>query len=151
MELSLYSQAKLEATDKLAVNETVFGRDYNEALIHQVVTAHMACGRATPRAKRNRANVRGGGIKPWKQKGTGRARAGSIRSPLWVGGGVTFGGQIANFKQKVNKKMYRGAVRAILSELNRQERLIVIDQLVMETAKTKNLIDLLAKLNCHAS
>src|SRR5437773_438009 len=102
-------------TKKLNVAETIFGCDFNEPLIHQVVTAYLAAGRAGTHAQKTRAEVRGGGIKPWRQKGTGRARAGTIRSPLWRKGGVIFAAKPRNYAQKVNKKMYRGAVRSILS------------------------------------
>ena len=102
---------------KLDVAEVVFDCDFNEALVHQVVTAYMAAGRAGTQAQKTRANVRGGGIKPWRQKGTGRARAGTIRSPLWRKGGVIFAAQPRSYEQKVNKKMYRGALRSIFSEL----------------------------------
>src|SRR5690554_653005 len=115
--------------DKISVADSTFGREYNEALVHQVVIAYMAGGRAGTKAQKNRSEVRGGGAKPWRQKGTGRARAGSIRSPIWRGGGVTFAAKPRSFEQKVNRKMYRGALRSILSELGRRERLIVVEKL----------------------
>lgn len=111
---------------KIDVSESVFDRDYSEALVHQVVTAYMATGRAGTKAQKNRAAVSGGGAKPWKQKGTGRARAGTIRSPIWVGGGKTFAAAPRDFTKKVNTKMYRAAMKTILSELNRNDRLVVV-------------------------
>jgi large subunit ribosomal protein L4 len=130
------------------VSEIVFNRDYNEGLIHQVLTAYMAEARQGSRAQKTRAQVRGGGKKPWKQKGTGRARAGSIRSPIWVGGGRAHPATPnENHTKKVNKKMYRVAMCSILSELHRQERLIVVDQFSVEQAKTKLLIAKLDALN----
>ena len=130
---------------KIEVSESVFDRDYSEALVHQVVTAYMATGRAGTKAQKNRAAVSGGGAKPWKQKGTGRARAGTIRSPIWVGGGRTFAAAPRDFTKKVNTKMYRAAMKTILSELNRNERLVVVDRLDTTNGKTKEGIDLLAK------
>jgi large subunit ribosomal protein L4 len=136
-----------EASKKaIEVSATTFGRDFNEALVHQVVTAYLAGGRSGTRAQKTRAEVRGGGAKPWRQKGTGRARAGTIRSPIWQGGGKTFAARPQDHSQKVNKKMYRGAMQAILSELVRQNRLIVIDGFEMKTPKTK---DLLARLDTY--
>lgn len=123
----------------LAVSDSVFGADYNEALIHQVVTAYMNAGRAGTKAQKSKAMVAGGGKKPWKQKGTGRARAGSIRSPLWRGGGKTFAAVPRDFSQKVNKKMYRGAIRSIVSELNRQGLLLVADSFSVDAPRTKSL------------
>lgn len=119
----------------------VFGCRFNEPLIHQVVVSQLAGRRAGTHAQKNRAAVRGGGIKPWKQKGSGRARAGTIRSPLWRGGGVTFAATPQNYSVKVNKKMYRGAMRSILSELIRQDRLIVLDSLEIENRKTKTFLN----------
>lgn len=124
-----------------------FGAEYNEALIHQVVTAYQAGGRAGTRAQKNRAAVAGGGAKPWRQKGTGRARAGTISSPIFRGGGRAFPASTRDFSQKVNRKMYRAAMRSILSELNRLERLVVIDELNMDSPKTKSLVDTLAGLD----
>jgi large subunit ribosomal protein L4 len=126
------------------VSEVAFGREFNEALVHQVVTAYLAGGRAGTVQQKTRADVSGGGKKPWKQKGTGRARAGSIRSPLWRGGGKTFAARPQDWSQKVNKKMYRGAICAILSELVRQGRLIVVDSFAIDAPKTKLLVE---KLN----
>jgi large subunit ribosomal protein L4 len=128
----------------LDVSDSVFGVEYNEALVHQVVTAYMAGARAGTKAQKNRSAVSGGGSKPYRQKGTGRARAGTTRSPLWRGGGKTFAAQPRDYSQKVNRKMYRGAVRSILSELARQERLQVVSEMAVSAPKTK---ELLGKLN----
>jgi len=128
-----------DAQSALEVSEATFGREFNEALVHQVVVAYAAGARQGTRAQKNRSDVRGGGKKPWRQKGTGRARAGTIRSPIWVGGGVTFAARPQDHSQKVNKKMYRGAVRSILSELVRQDRLIVVENFSVEAPKTKEL------------
>ncbi|HTT02480.1 MAG TPA: 50S ribosomal protein L4 [Steroidobacteraceae bacterium] len=123
----------------LQASEAAFGHELNEALIHQVVTAYRAAGRAGTKAQKTRAEVSGGGRKPWSQKGTGQARAGSNRSPIWVGGGRTFAAKPRSFAQKVNRKMYRGAIRSMLSELVRQERLLVVSQLALDAGKTKLL------------
>ena len=130
---------KLQGKGSVDVAEAAFGAEFNEALVHQVVTAYLAGGRAGTKAQKNRAAVRGGGAKPWNQKGTGRARAGTIRSPIWVGGGRTFAAQPRNHEQKVNKKMYRAALRSMLSELVRQDRVVVVDELQLEAPKTKLL------------
>jgi len=124
----------------LEVSESTFGRDFNEALVHQVVVAFAAGARQGTRAQKTRSEVRGGGKKPWNQKGTGRARAGTIRSPIWRSGGVTFAAKPQDHSQKVNRKMYRGAIRSILSELVRQDRLIVVEKFAVETPKTKELV-----------
>ncbi|MGD1990183.1 MAG: 50S ribosomal protein L4 [Chromatiales bacterium] len=131
----------------LQVSDQVFGADYNEALIHQVVKAYFNTARAGTKAQKNRTAVRGGGAKPWRQKGTGRARAGTSSSPIWRSGGVTFAAVPRNYEQKVNRKMYRGAMRAILSELLRQERLIVVDDLSISAPKTKELLGKLGEVN----
>jgi len=123
----------------LEVSDSTFGAAFNEALVHQVVTAHMAGARAGTKAQKNRAAARGGGTKPWRQKGTGRARVGSIRSPIWVGGGRAFAAQPRDYSQKVNRKMYRAAMRSVLSELLRQDRLIVVESLSMDQPKTSEL------------
>ena len=128
-----------DAQSALEVSETTFGREFNEALVHQVVVAYAAGARQGTRAQKNRSDVSGGGKKPWRQKGTGRARSGTIRSPIWVGGGVTFAARPQDHSQKVNKKMYRGAVRSILSELVRQDRLIVVEKFSVEAPKTQEL------------
>ncbi|WP_372882935.1 50S ribosomal protein L4 [Psychromonas sp.] len=128
-----------DAQSALEVSETTFGREFNEALVHQVVVAYAAGARQGTRAQKTRSDVRGGGKKPWRQKGTGRARSGTIRSPIWVGGGVTFAARPQDHSQKVNKKMYRGAVKSILSELVRQDRLIVVENFSVEAPKTQEL------------
>jgi large subunit ribosomal protein L4 len=127
------SSAKVELAD------TAFNQDFNETLIHQVVVAYMAGGRSGTKAQKTRSDVRGGGAKPWRQKGTGRARAGTIRSPLWRKGGVTFAARPRNYAQKINKKMYRVAMRSIFSELLRQERLIAVEDISVSAPKTKEL------------
>jgi large subunit ribosomal protein L4 len=129
----------------IEVSEATFGREFSEPLVHQVVTAYMAGTRAGTKAQKTRSEVRGGGRKPWRQKGTGRARAGTIRSPLWRSGGVTFAAKPRDFSQKVNRKMYRGALQAILSELVRQERLVVVDSFNLDGPKTRDLIAKLSK------
>jgi len=128
----------------LELPDDVFACEYNEPLIHQVVTAFYSAARAGTSAQKSRADVSGGGIKPWRQKGSGRARAGSSRSPLWRKGGVTFAASPRDYSQKVNRKMYRGAIKSILSELFRSDRLLVVDTFDLATPKTK---DLLSKLN----
>ncbi len=135
-----------DAGGSIEVSEEAFGASYNESLVHQVVTAYLAGARAGTKAQKNRSDVRGGGAKPWRQKGTGRARAGTIRSPIWVGGGRTFAARPRSFEQKVNRKMYRGALKSVLSELIRQERLVVTGELAMEAPKTKELAGKLKSL-----
>jgi large subunit ribosomal protein L4 len=130
----------------VAVPDAVFDRKFNEALVHQVVVAYLAGGRAGTRAQKNRAAVSGGGAKPWRQKGTGRARAGTIRSPLWRGGGVTFAARPQDHSHKVNKKMYRAALQAIFSELRRQDRLLVVKELTVVEPKTRLMKTRLAEL-----
>ena len=124
---------------ELQVSDTAFGHAFNEALVFQVVNAYRAAGRAGTKAQKSRAMVRGGGRKPWAQKGSGQARAGSIRSPIWVGGGRTFAARPRSFEQKVNRKMYRGALRSMFSELARQDRLLVTDGIALDAPKTKLL------------
>ncbi len=136
MKLKLHKAA---GGSDIQVSETAFGSTFNEALIHQVVTAYMAGARSGTKAQKNRSSARGGGAKPWRQKGTGRARSGTIRSPIWVGGGRTFAAKPRNFEQKVNKKMYRAALRSMLSELIRQDRLIIVNELKLEAPKTRLL------------
>ena len=131
----------------IEVSNATFGRDFSEALVHQVVTAYLAGGRAGTKAQKTRSDVRGGGKRPWRQKGTGRARAGTIRSPLWRGGGRTFAARPQNHAQKVNRKMYRGALQAILSELVRQERLIVLDSFELSVPKTSELLARLKEMD----
>jgi len=138
------------SSSTLELADATFGAAFNEPLVHQVVTAHLAGARAGTKAQKNRSDVSGSGKKPWKQKGTGRARVGSIRSPIWVGGGRTFAARPRNFEQKVNRKMYRGAMRSVLSELLRQDRLIVTPELALSAAKTKELVGKLEKLGFAA-
>ncbi|MDY0005314.1 MAG: 50S ribosomal protein L4 [Spongiibacteraceae bacterium] len=128
------------AAGTVSVSDTTFAREYNEDLIHQVVTAYMAGGRQGSRAQKTRAEVRGGGKKPWRQKGSGRARAGSSRSPIWRSGGVTFAARPQDHSKKVNRKMYRAALSSILSELARQDRLVVVEDFAVEQPKTKLLL-----------
>jgi large subunit ribosomal protein L4 len=132
---------------ELQVSDGAFGRDFNEALVHQVITAYRNAGRAGTKAQKTRAEVRGGGRKPYAQKGTGQARAGSSRSPIWVGGGKTFAAKPRDFAQKVNRKMYRGALSSMLSELARQNRLLVTDPIVLEAPKTKLLTSQLKSMS----
>jgi large subunit ribosomal protein L4 len=139
MELSLK-----DAAGALEVSEATFGLEFNEALVHQVVVAYAAGARQGTRAQKTRSEVSGGGAKPWRQKGTGRARAGTSRGPIWRSGGVTFAAKPQDHSQKVNRKMYRGAIKSILSELVRQDRLVVVENFTVETPKTKELV---AKLN----
>lgn len=129
------------------VSDAVFGQDFNETLVHQVVVAYRAAGRAGTHAQKNRSAVRGGGAKPWRQKGTGRARAGTIRSPIWRGGGQTFAATTRDYSQKVNKKAYRAAIRSIFSELVRQDRLVVVEEFAVQAAKTKELLGKLKELD----
>ena len=131
----------------IEVSDATFARDFNESLVHQVVIAYMAGGRSGSRAQKNRSEVRGGGRKPHRQKGTGRARAGSIRSPIWRGGGQTFAAKPQDHSQKVNRKMYQGAMRCIVSELVRQDRLVVAAEIEVDAPKTKALLQILATLN----
>lgn len=127
------------------VSEKIFDRPFSESLVHQIVVSYMAGGRAGTKAQKSRSDVRGGGIKPWRQKGTGRARAGTIRSPLWRSGGVTFAARPRNFEQKVNRKMYRGAMQAIFSELRRQDRLVIVNSIKLKEPKTKEFLALAKK------
>ena len=145
MELKIVSPAGAQGT--VNVSEVAFGREFNQDLVHQAVVAYMAGSRQGTKAQLTRAEVRGGGKKPWRQKGTGRARAGTIRSPIWRGGGATFAAKPRNFEQKLNKKMYRAALQCILSELNRQDRLIVVESFDVDAPKTKSLVQKLAQFN----
>lgn len=148
MELSLIKvPGQDENLKSIAVNDKVFGYEFKPALIHQIVEAYRAGARLGSKAQKSRSEVSGGGIKPWKQKGTGRARAGTNRSPIWRKGGVTFAAKPRNYSQKVNKKMYNGAMRSILSELVRQDRLVVVDSFAMATCKTKELLEKLKEMN----
>ncbi len=142
MELNIATPQGQKGT--VAVSEAAFGKEFNQDLVHQVVVAYAAGARQGSKAQKNRSAVSGGGKKPWRQKGTGRARAGTIRSPLWRSGGVTFAATPRDHSQKLNKKMYRAALRCIFSELNRQERLVVVEDFVVEVPKTKQLIQKLA-------
>ncbi len=137
---------KMQGSGTVDVAESAFGAEFNEPLVHQVVTAFLAGGRAGTKAQKNRSQASGGGAKPWRQKGTGRARAGTIRSPIWVGGGRTFAARPRDYSQKVNKKMYRAALRSVFSELVRQDRLVITDSITMEAPKTKELAEKLKKL-----
>jgi len=139
------------STDSIDVSETLFNRDFNEALVHQVVTALQAGNRAGTKAQKNRSDVSGGGAKPWRQKGTGRARAGTIRSPIWKGGGKTFAATPRNFEQKINRKMYQGAMRSILSELVRQNRVRIVDTFEVAEPKTKFLVEKLKEMELNAT
>ena len=132
--------AVAKETSGVTVADQLFGVEFKPNLVHQVVTAYMAGGRSGTKAQKTRSEVSGGGRKPWRQKGTGRARAGTIRSPLWAGGGVTFAAKPRDFSQKVNRKMYRGAMRSILSELVRQERLVVVKEFGLTERNTKALL-----------
>lgn len=133
------------AKDTLNVSEVAFGREFNQDLVHQAVVAFLAGARQGTKAQKTRAEVSGGGKKPWRQKGTGRARAGTIRSPIWRSGGKAFAAQPRDHAQKLNKKMYRAALRCILSELNRQDRLVVVEDFSVDAPKTKSLVQKLAQ------
>ena len=139
MNLNISEPGKGVSDRAVDVSETTFGRQFNEALVHQVVTAYLSGARQGTRAQKTRSEVNGGGRKPFRQKGTGRARAGTIRSPIWRGGGQTFAAKTQDFSQKVNRKMYRGAMQSILSELIRQDRLIVTEDFSVEVPKTKEV------------
>jgi len=141
MDLQLHN-----SKETITVSDAVFGLEYKESLIHQLVTAYMAAGRSGTVAQKNRSAVRGGGAKPWNQKGTGRARAGTSRSPLWRSGGATFAAQPRDYTQKLNKKMYRAGIRSMLSELNRQQRLIIVEDVTVDAPKTKQMTAKLADL-----
>jgi large subunit ribosomal protein L4 len=143
MELKIVNPGGSQGT--VNVSEVAFGREFNQDLVHQAVVAYMAGARQGTKAQKTRAEVSGGGKKPWRQKGTGRARAGTIRSPIWRGGGVTFAAKPRDFEQKLNKKMYRAALQCILSELNRQSRLIVVESFDVDAPKTKSLVQKLAQ------
>ncbi|MFT5426114.1 MAG: large subunit ribosomal protein L4 [Gammaproteobacteria bacterium] len=145
MELNL-KQLNKKAAGKVTVSDSIFATEYNEPLIHQALTAFMSGSRAGTKAQKTRSDVSGGGKKPWKQKGTGRARSGTTRSPIWRGGGVTFAARPRDYSQKLNKKMYRGAMRSILAELVRQDRLIFIDEFSADVPKTKDMVARLKSL-----
>jgi len=146
MELNLLVPEKENGDSKFTVNSEVFGCEFNQPLVHQIVTAYLSGARSGSHAQKTRSEVRGGGIKPWQQKGTGRARAGTRSSPIWRGGGVTFAARPSSYEQKVNKKMYRGAMRSILSELVRQNRLLVLESFNLSSCKTKDLSNKLNKI-----
>ena len=143
MNLNISEPGKGVSDRAVELSESTFGRQFNEALVHQVVVAYMAGARQGTRAQKTRSEVNGGGRKPYRQKGTGRARAGTIRSPIWRGGGVTFANKTQDFGQKVNRKMYRGAMQSILSELIRQDRLLVTEDFAVDSPKTKQVQALL--------
>ncbi|MCC6708160.1 MAG: 50S ribosomal protein L4 [Gammaproteobacteria bacterium] len=149
MELQVQSISSSAAASSVALSDEVFGNEFNEPLVHQVVVAYMNAARSGTKAQKSRADVAGGGRKPWRQKGTGRARAGTTRSPLWRGGGVTFAARPRDYSQKVNRKMYRSALRSILSELVRQDRLVVVDDFQLAEPKTKLAIAALNKLGVN--
>ena len=146
MELQVHDSKKA-----ITVADAAFGAGFNEPLVHQAVVAYLAGGRSGTRAQKGRSDVAGGGAKPWRQKGTGRARAGTIRSPLWRGGGKVFAAQTRDFSQKLNKKMYRAAMRSIFSELARQGRLVVVDAFTVDSPKTKALSAKLAELSLESA
>ena len=139
MGLQIPALNKQDAAGMVEVTEAVFGQSFNETLVHQLVVRYMAGARAGTKAQKTRSDVSGGGAKPWKQKGTGRARAGTTRSPVWRTGGVAFAARPRNYEQKLNKKMFRVGIRSILSELLRQDRLVVSSDILPETVKTKEL------------
>ncbi|MCP5149410.1 MAG: 50S ribosomal protein L4 [Chromatiales bacterium] len=145
MQLAVRGDAGTEA-GQVEVADAVFEAPFNEALVHQVITAYLAGARAGTKAQKTRSDVRGGGAKPWRQKGTGRARAGSIRSPLWRGGGTTFAARPRDYSQKVNRKMYRAAMRSLLAELARSERLVVVESLAATSPRTKPMVEHLGRL-----
>jgi len=139
-------ELQMQGSGSVKVSDDTFGQEYKESLVHQVVTACLSGARAGTAQQKNRAQVSGGGVKPWRQKGTGRARSGTIRSPIWRGGGITFAARPRDYTQKINRKMYRAAMRSILSELVRQERLLAIDTFGVDAPKTKQLAGKLAEL-----
>lgn len=146
MELKLTTATGKASTKSIEVSDANFSREFNEALVHQAVTGYLAGARSGTRAQKTRSDVRGGGKKPWKQKGTGRARSGTIRSPIWRSGGVTFAARPKDWSQKLNRKMYRAAIQSILSELVRTERLVVVDSFAVDAPKTKDMVERLGKL-----
>lgn len=147
MELALALPGKKTGKEKISLSDESFGREYNEPLVHQTVVTYMAGGRQGTLKQKTRSEVRGGGRKPWRQKGTGRARAGTIRSPIWRSGGVTFAAKPQDHSKKLNKKMYRGAMQCILSELIRQDRLVVVNEFTVESHKTKDLVSKLKEFD----
>ena len=149
MELKLTTATGKASTKSIEVSDANFSREFNEALVHQAVTGYLAGARSGTRAQKTRSDVRGGGKKPWKQKGTGRARSGTIRSPIWRSGGVTFAARPKDWSQKLNRKMYRAAIQSILSELVRTERLVVVDSFAVDAPKTKDMVERLGKLGTN--
>ena len=147
MELALALPGKKTGKEKISLSDQSFSREYNEPLVHQTVVTYMAGARQGSVKQKTRSEVRGGGRKPWRQKGTGRARAGTIRSPIWRSGGVTFAAKPQDYSKKLNKKMYRGAMQCILSELIRQNRLIVVNEFTVESHKTKDLVNKLKEFD----
>jgi len=150
MELTLTTATGNVSKKTVDLPEAIFAVEFNEDLVHQAVTAYLAAARSGTRAQKTRSEVRGGGKKPWRQKGTGRARSGTIRSPIWRGGGITFAAKPQDYTQKLNKKMYRAAMRSILSELVRQERLVVIEDFTMDVPKTSELASKLSALGMES-
>lgn len=147
MELSLAMPGKKTGTEKISLSDGSFGREYNEALVHQTVVTYLAGARQGTVQQKTRSEVAGGGRKPFRQKGTGRARAGTIRSPIWRSGGVTFAARPQDHSKKLNKKMYRGAMQCILSELIRQDRLLVVNEFALDSHKTKALVSKLKEFD----
>lgn len=147
MELSLAMPGNKAGKETISLSDDTFGREFNEPLVHQTVVSYLAGARQGTVKQKNRSEVRGGGRKPWRQKGTGRARAGTIRSPIWRSGGTTFAARPRDYSQKLNRKMYRGAMKCILSELVRQERLVVVDNFELDSHKTKGLVSKLKDFN----
>lgn len=151
MDIKIHSADGHGADSTVSLSDVTFAQDFNEALIHQVVVAYMAGGRSGSKAQKSRSDVSGGGAKPWRQKGTGRARAGTSRSPIWRSGGVTFAARPRDHAQKVNRKMYRGALRSILSELLRQNRLTLVDSMTVAEPKTKLVSEMLRGLGAEGA
>lgn len=149
MELKLTTATGKASTKSIEVSDANFAREFNEALVHQAVTGYLAGARSGTRAQKTRSEVSGGGKKPWKQKGTGRARSGTIRSPIWRSGGVTFAAKPKDWTQKLNRKMYRAAIQSILSELVRTDRLVIVENFTFDAPKTKDLIERLDKLGTN--
>jgi len=147
VELNLAKPGNKTGKEKISLSDDTFGREFNEPLVHQTVVSYLAGGRQGSVQQKTRSEVRGGGRKPWRQKGTGRARAGTIRSPIWRSGGVTFAARPQDHSKKLNKKMYRGAMQCILSELIRQDRLLVVDDFTVDSHKTKGLVSKLKEFN----
>lgn len=140
---------KTQSGKAVSLSDATFARDFNEGLVHQAVVAYMAGGRAGSKANKSRSEVRGGGAKPWNQKGTGRARAGTIRSPIWRSGGVTFAAKPRDYSQKMNRKQYRAAMQCIFSELVRQQRLVLVDKFTIDEVKTRTVVNKLKELSLH--